>query len=91
MRKPARIALAATVVASLCLGSIGLTTGMASVEPTRRNCTPGYSPCIPPGSDVDCRGGSGNGPRYTKRGVVYTVRGSDPYGLDADNDGKGCE
>jgi len=42
-------------------------------------------------SDVDCYGGSGNGPRYTKRGVVYTVRGSDPYGLDADNDGKGCE
>ncbi len=56
-----------------------------------QNCTPGYSPYIPPGSDVDCRGGSGNGPRYTKRGVVYTVRGSDPYGLDADNDGKGCE
>jgi hypothetical protein len=28
------------------------------------NCTAGYSPCIPPGSDVDCAGGSGNGPRY---------------------------
>ena len=30
-----------------------------------RNCTPGYSPCLPPASDYDCRGGSGNGPKYT--------------------------
>lgn len=28
------------------------------------NCTPGYSPCLPPASDYDCRGGSGNGPKY---------------------------
>jgi hypothetical protein len=53
------------------------------------NCTPGYSPCIAPGSDVDCAGGSGNGPRYVV-GPVY-VTGSDPYGLDADGDGVGCE
>jgi hypothetical protein len=52
-------------------------------------CTPGYSPCIPPGSDVDCAGGGGNGPRYVQGPV--TVTGSDPYGLDADNDGVGCE
>jgi endonuclease YncB( thermonuclease family) len=48
----------------------------------------GYDPCIPPGSDVDCAGGSGNGPRYTGPVRVY---GSDPYGLDSDNDGYGCE
>jgi hypothetical protein len=30
-----------------------------------RNCTPGYSPCLPPASDYDCRGGSGNGPKYS--------------------------
>jgi len=48
----------------------------------------GYDPCIAPGSDVDCAGGSGNGPRYT--GPV-TVTGSDPYGLDNDGDGYGCE
>lgn len=48
----------------------------------------GYSPCIPPGPDVDCSGGTGNGPRYT--GPV-TVTGSDPYGLDSDGDGFGCE
>jgi hypothetical protein len=53
------------------------------------SCTPGYRPCIAPGSDVDCAGGSGNGPRYV-RGPVY-VTGSDPYGLDADGDGVACE
>lgn len=54
-----------------------------------QDCTPGYSPCIPLGPDVDCAGGSGNGPRYVQ-GPVY-VTGSDPYGLDADHDGVGCE
>ena len=60
------------------------TTAAASAE----NCTPGYDPCIPPGSDVDCAGGSGNGPRYTGR---VEVSGSDPYDLDRDGDGVGCE
>jgi hypothetical protein len=57
------------------------------------NCTPGYSPCLiwHGGADYDCYGGSGNGPYYTAPGQVYTVTGSDPYGLDADHDGLGCE
>jgi beta-lactam-binding protein with PASTA domain len=55
-------------------------------------CTPGYSPCLPIGpSDYDCTGGSGDGPAYTAPGVTYRVTGSDPYGLDSDNDGYGCE
>ena len=45
-------------------------------------------PALPPASDYDCAGGSGNGPEYT--GFV-TVTGSDPYGLDTDGDGVGCE
>jgi micrococcal nuclease len=49
----------------------------------------GYSPCITPGPDVDCAGGSGNGPRYVNGPV--TVTGSDPYGLDSDGDGVACE
>jgi hypothetical protein len=49
----------------------------------------GYDPCITPGDDVDCEGGSGNGPRYVD-GPVY-VSGSDPYGLDSNGDGVGCE
>ena len=52
-------------------------------------CTPGYTPCIRPGPDVDCRGGSGNGPRYVDGPVRVT--GSDPYGLDSDGNGVGCE
>jgi hypothetical protein len=52
------------------------------------NCTPGYSPCLPPASDYDCSGGEGNGPEFT--GPVR-VTGSDPYGLDADHNGFGCE
>jgi hypothetical protein len=47
-----------------------------------------YDPCLPPASDYDCAGGSGDGPEYTGR---VTVTGSDPYGLDADGDGVGCE
>jgi hypothetical protein len=53
------------------------------------NCTPGYSPCLPPASDYDCAGGSGNGPEYADGPIAVT--GSDPYGLDADGDGVACE
>ena len=53
------------------------------------NCAAGYDPCVPQASDVDCAGGSGNGPAYVSGPVRVT--GSDPYGLDADNDGFGCE
>lgn len=31
-------------------------------RPSGGNCTPGYSPCLPPAPDYDCSGGSGNGP-----------------------------
>jgi endonuclease YncB( thermonuclease family) len=57
--------------------------------PPSGSCTSGYSPCISPGSDVDCAGGSGNGPRYVDGPVRVT--GDDPYGLDSDGDGYGCE
>jgi endonuclease YncB( thermonuclease family) len=57
-------------------------------RPPTTNCQ-GYDPCLPPGSDVDCAGGSGNGPRYVEGPV--TVTGSDPYDLDRDGDGTACE
>ncbi len=51
-------------------------------------CTPGYLPCLPLGpSDYDCIGGTGDGPAFS--GPVR-VTGSDPYGLDADNNGWAC-
>lgn len=52
-------------------------------------CHPGYSGCLnPDASDYDCAGGSGNGPYYTGQVQVY---GSDPFDLDRDGDGIGCE
>jgi resuscitation-promoting factor RpfB len=57
---------------------------------TQRRCDPNYSgACVPIASDVDCAGGSGNGPAYVS-GVVEVI-GSDIYGLDRDGDGYGCE
>ena len=56
----------------------------------QRSCDPNYGgACVPIASDVDCAGGSGNGPAYI-RGPV-TVIGSDIYDLDRDHDGVGCE
>ncbi len=45
--------------------------------------------CVPIASDVDCEGGSGNGPEYVQ-GPVYIV-GEDIYGLDNNGDKRGCE
>jgi hypothetical protein len=59
----------------------------ASQAPAKK-CTPGYKPCLPPASDYDCIGGSGDGPKYTSR-VVIT--GRDIYRLDTDGDGIGCD
>ena len=58
-------------------------------EETSGDCTPGYSPCLPSASDYDCAGGSGNGPKYVAGPV--RVSGSDPYDLDRDGDGTGCD
>jgi len=58
-------------------------------KPTASNCHPGYSGCLKMNAgDYDCAGGSGNGPNYTGPVRVY---GSDPFDLDRDNDGWGCE
>ncbi|WP_349898378.1 HNH endonuclease family protein [Parafrigoribacterium soli] len=53
-------------------------------------CDPNYSgQCVPIASDVDCAGGSGNGPAYTK-GPVRII-GTDIYQLDRDGDGIACD
>jgi hypothetical protein len=53
-------------------------------------CDPNYARvCVPVASDVDCAGGSGNGPEYV-RGPVEVV-GDDIYDLDRDGDGIACE
>jgi len=59
------------------------------IKETQR-CDPNYSgACVPIASDVDCAGGSGNGPAYVQ-GPVQVI-GTDIYGLDRDGDGIGCE
>jgi hypothetical protein len=59
-------------------------------QPIANSCDPNYADaCVPIASDVDCAGGSGNGPAYVQ-GPVRVV-GSDIYGLDRDGDGWGCE
>jgi hypothetical protein len=56
-------------------------------EPT---CHPNYAgACVPFASDVDCAGGSGDGPAYV-RGPVRVI-GPDIYDLDRDGDGVACE
>ncbi|MFV2085501.1 G5 domain-containing protein [Micromonospora sp. LOL_021] len=55
-----------------------------------QQCHPSYTgACVPFVSDVDCAGGSGNGPAYVS-GPVRVV-GQDVYGLDRDGDGVACE
>lgn len=53
-----------------------------------QDCTPGYSLCLSPMSDYDCKGGQGDGPGYT--GPVQ-VLGVDVYKLDRDRDGFACK
>ena len=57
------------------------------VEPPRKtsapanNCKSGYSPCLPIVADLDCG----------DIGHAVTVTGNDPYRLDRDGDGTGCD
>jgi hypothetical protein len=55
----------------------------------QRECDSNYGGCVPVASDVDCAGGSGNGPAYVS-GPVRVI-GSDIYRLDNDHDGYGCD
>ena len=61
---------------------------LAAPSSSSSDCTPGYDPCIPPGPDVDCAGGRGDGPRFVTGPVRVT--GSDIYDLDSNHDGWGC-
>lgn len=56
-----------------------------------RGCHPSYAAaCVPIASDVDCAGGSGNGPAYVYE-KNFQVVGPDEHGLDSDNDLVACE
>jgi hypothetical protein len=56
-------------------------------------CHPSYpDDCLDPDTydnDYDCAGGEGDGPHYIAGPV--TVAGDDPFDLDRDGDGTGCD
>jgi hypothetical protein len=54
-------------------------------------CDPSYPDvCLDPAvGDYDCAGGTGNGPGYVEGPI--RVRPPDPFGLDGNGDGVGCE
>ena len=56
-----------------------------------RNCDPSYPDvCLDPDAvDYDCAGGSGNGPEYVDGPI--RVLPPDPFDLDREGDGWGCE
>ncbi|HUP83712.1 MAG TPA: hypothetical protein VM284_05950 [Candidatus Limnocylindria bacterium] len=83
----------ALIVSAVIVLTFTLASPVLAGASAQKSCTPGYSPCIAnKTSDVDCWGGSGNGPRYTAPNTTYSVKtGSDRYGLDSDHDGLGCE
>lgn len=53
--------------------------------PPQQGCEPGYDPCLPITSDLDCADVEALGL------APVHVSGSDPYRLDGDGDGTGCE
>lgn len=57
-------------------------------EPLPDSCHSAYWPCVPRGEDLNCAGSGGDGPFLL--GPVYVIT-ADPYGLDTDGDGIGCE
>ena len=69
-------------------GEVEESTGSSSSGPgpePQPECHPSYQPCLPIVDDLNC-------PDVVALGAApVTVIGPDEYGLDADNDGIGCE
>lgn len=76
------------LIASMSLIAAGCSQAKARDE-SKNTCDPNYSGCVPVAGDVDCYGGKGDGPAFTKGPV--TVVGSDIYRLDGDGDGIACD
>ncbi|MEL6595645.1 MAG: excalibur calcium-binding domain-containing protein [Pseudomonadota bacterium] len=76
---------------SFLIAGLSAAIAVFSITPAfAQQCHNSYrGACVPIASDVDCAGGSGNGPAYV-RGPVQVV-GPDVYGLDRDGDGVACE
>jgi hypothetical protein len=89
--RPTILLLALTLVAA---GGIGCDDGPSAAragEEGTSGCHPSYpDDCLDSDAyDYDCEGGEGNGPEYVAGPV--TVTGDDPFDLDRDGDGTGCD
>lgn len=60
-----------------------------SSSKTTAKCDRNYQKCVPLASDVDCKPGKGNGPKYVT-GPKKVLK-KDIYRLDSDKDGYACE
>ncbi|MCU1407638.1 MAG: hypothetical protein JWQ43_3941 [Glaciihabitans sp.] len=76
-------------VTSIGTKPVAVAAPVAPPAATGSGCDPNYSGCVPVASDVDCAGGTGNGPAYLTG--TANVTGSDPYDLDRDNNGIACD
>jgi hypothetical protein len=92
-RVPAVLAAVLLVVAPVSAAQAGPSPAKRSpaADTSKRKCHPNYKgKCLKMNvGDYDCAGGSGNGPNYVT-GPVRVV-GADPFRLDANHDGVGCE
>jgi hypothetical protein len=80
-----QLALPALVLALLALAGHASARTSADSSPTSgAACAPGYRPCLPVRDDLDCA-------QIADRLKPVRVTGDDPYGLDRDRDGLGCE
>ncbi len=69
---------------------MGWVAAFLPVAAQAQECHPSYQgACVPIAADVDCAGGSGDGPEYVAG--PFEVVGPDEYGLDRNRDGIGCE
>lgn len=79
-----------TMETAAIVGIAAVATGVAVAAACSNGCAaPSYYSGSSAGTDRDCAGGRGNGPIFVQ-GPVW-VGSYDPYRLDADGDGWGCE
>jgi hypothetical protein len=84
-KTPMTLVLPVIAVALLALvGQASARPSAGSSPSTSAACAPGYRPCLPVVADLNCDD-------IADRLKPVRVTGSDPYGLDADRDGLGCE
>jgi hypothetical protein len=85
------VVMALSPVANAALDDVAGVRPMSPFAPLKQStdCDPNYSGCVPIARDVDCAGGSGNGPAYVSGPV--NVIGTDIYDLDRDGNGTACE